>query len=174
MHILYSVPECQNERRVSRSPEVSPVHSLDSLHREENPCFLPSRHGYPHIQNLLLSDVHYLFQQLLLAIAQQHQGKVVVASMDRSIRKKADHTAQHCIYGHLGIDEVVVAPPPWGSLLDTCRASRRFHLTNTFFTSVYATYGVKINRGFPLGNACSIDISSTQWLSTGWLRVGGR
>jgi len=99
-----------------------------------------------HIQILLFSDVHYLFQQLLLAIAQQHQGKVVVASMDCPIREKADHTAQNCIYGHLGIDEVVVALPPWGSLLHTRGASRRFHFTNTFFTSICATYGVKINR----------------------------
>jgi len=127
-----------------------------------------------HIQILLFSDVHYLFQQLLLAIAQQHQGKVVVASMDCPIREKADHTAQNCIYGHLGIDEVVVALPPWGSLLHTRGASRRFHFTNTFFTSICATYGVKINRSFPLGNACSIDISSTQWSPAGWLRVSGR
>ncbi len=46
----------------------------------------------------------YLFLEFLLRVAEEHEGKVMVAAMDGAIQEKTDHATERCIYNNLGID----------------------------------------------------------------------
>ena len=51
----------------------------------------------------------HLLQQLLLRVAEAHEGKVVVATMDGAAREETNHPAQRCVDHHLGVGVVTLA-----------------------------------------------------------------
>ena len=61
-----------------------------------------------HELTLICETTLYLLEQLLLSVAKQHDGKVVIAAIDGSTRKETDHATQSSIHYHLGIDTEAV------------------------------------------------------------------
>ena len=46
----------------------------------------------------------HLLLQLLLRVAEEHEGKMVVAAVDGAVQEETDHATQSCIHNDFGID----------------------------------------------------------------------